>query len=504
MYPEKNSSNSQASNLAGLLFNHRRFAPWYDDRADYNTDAKSYYDYLARNNMLMRAIVEIINGLPDNDGLDYEPYLNNLTVTHDRAYDTTYTIIEIPLADADGNPIRLQRGLASDGQTATNKAETGYDWAARNYPTIYSNASTAQQIGESGIWQLRGHQIHNGKDIGGLENEVSANRWTLGWTDDGWLKSYAPTVTTDELINTYHLKEALTGFYPIFMNGRLMSDIWDETGTEQHPRTAIFQRATGNLLFYSNDGRLGTANVGMSLDQVYEAVKNHYSDIIFGYDLDGGGSSQLYEYGYNHTRPVDGLGNTTRAVGDFIYVGKQPAIQRDKNMQHIIDMISNLREKQTDNEAYSRNRDSRRSGWIQLGGDNNTDGRGIYIRKGDGSVTNALWLNPGGLLEWYDTELRRDIFKLNKEEIIYQGERWGKNMNRYIQPQNDEPIPNESPTGGYLVTAANPDNPFEHNAVIYLQNANNSTMLETITELFDGMTTKRRFKTGGGDWSEWQ
>lgn len=63
MYPENNSSNSQTASLAGMLFNHRRFAPWYDDRADYNTDAKSYYDYLARNNKLMDAIISLINEL---------------------------------------------------------------------------------------------------------------------------------------------------------------------------------------------------------------------------------------------------------------------------------------------------------------------------------------------------------------------------------------------------------------------------------------------------------
>lgn len=63
MYPEKNSSNSQTASLAGMLFNHRRFAPWYDDRADYNTDAKSYYDYLARTNKLLDAIADLINRL---------------------------------------------------------------------------------------------------------------------------------------------------------------------------------------------------------------------------------------------------------------------------------------------------------------------------------------------------------------------------------------------------------------------------------------------------------
>lgn len=63
MYPENNSSNSQTANLSGMLFNHRRFAPWYDDKADYNTDAKSYYDYLARTNKTMDAIVLLINEL---------------------------------------------------------------------------------------------------------------------------------------------------------------------------------------------------------------------------------------------------------------------------------------------------------------------------------------------------------------------------------------------------------------------------------------------------------
>ena len=78
MYPENNSSNSQTASLSDMLFNHRRFMPWYDDRADYNTDAKSYYDYLARTNKLLNAISDLINGLlrreiafNDTDTIDF-------------------------------------------------------------------------------------------------------------------------------------------------------------------------------------------------------------------------------------------------------------------------------------------------------------------------------------------------------------------------------------------------------------------------------------------------
>lgn len=35
--------------------------PWYDDRRDYNTNAPSYYDYLANFNKLIKSIVELLN-----------------------------------------------------------------------------------------------------------------------------------------------------------------------------------------------------------------------------------------------------------------------------------------------------------------------------------------------------------------------------------------------------------------------------------------------------------
>ena len=45
------------------LYNYRSFMPWYDSSADYNTDAKSYYDYLARTNKLMDVLTDLINDL---------------------------------------------------------------------------------------------------------------------------------------------------------------------------------------------------------------------------------------------------------------------------------------------------------------------------------------------------------------------------------------------------------------------------------------------------------
>lgn len=43
------------------------YLPFYDEYADFNTNAKSYYDYLARYNKILQALTEIVNQLIDRD-----------------------------------------------------------------------------------------------------------------------------------------------------------------------------------------------------------------------------------------------------------------------------------------------------------------------------------------------------------------------------------------------------------------------------------------------------
>lgn len=45
----------------------RGFRPWYDDSADFNTNAKSYYDYLARHNKFLKWVESCINRLLKRD-----------------------------------------------------------------------------------------------------------------------------------------------------------------------------------------------------------------------------------------------------------------------------------------------------------------------------------------------------------------------------------------------------------------------------------------------------
>lgn len=57
------------------------YEPWYDDRKDYNTDAPSYYDYLAHRNYNNRLVIELLNRVARR----------NITVTDTPSVDLTKT-----------------------------------------------------------------------------------------------------------------------------------------------------------------------------------------------------------------------------------------------------------------------------------------------------------------------------------------------------------------------------------------------------------------------------
>lgn len=61
----------------------RSYLPWYDDSADYNTNAKSYYDYLARLTKYLGIVEQFINRLLDRDLKVEDTYSIDLTKNGD-------------------------------------------------------------------------------------------------------------------------------------------------------------------------------------------------------------------------------------------------------------------------------------------------------------------------------------------------------------------------------------------------------------------------------------
>ena len=56
-------SNGYSNHFHSRIPLEGHWQPWYDDRKDYNTNAPSYYDYLARFNYFLREITDFINRL---------------------------------------------------------------------------------------------------------------------------------------------------------------------------------------------------------------------------------------------------------------------------------------------------------------------------------------------------------------------------------------------------------------------------------------------------------
>lgn len=61
------SYNKDGWHLSHWFGDKRHFRPWYDDDADYNTNAKSYYDYLGFRIAQLDAIIDAINKLLRRD-----------------------------------------------------------------------------------------------------------------------------------------------------------------------------------------------------------------------------------------------------------------------------------------------------------------------------------------------------------------------------------------------------------------------------------------------------
>lgn len=112
--------------------------PFYDDVADYNTNAKSYYDYLARFNGFLHDMVDFINDLAKRmDGL--EDKIKTLQDAVQKIVNNLYDSGAVDSKDLDKFKFKKGRDIATgninvftnkpDGATfiRTNKGKTEFD-----------------------------------------------------------------------------------------------------------------------------------------------------------------------------------------------------------------------------------------------------------------------------------------------------------------------------------------------------------------------------------------
>lgn len=245
-----------------------------------------------------------------------------------RYFGTDCYLTYIPHLDRNGNQIKLKRGFPGNPNDGTGG--TAREFYSKDKYTLVLNASTATIAGA----QLRGRQIYNSVDINGLENDISADRWTLTIGDDGTLNCYSPDITVSQLLNM-GVTNALTGFYPLINEGNIIA-----IESSKEPRQVIGQLPNKDIIVLTCDGRTAV-NSGLTYNEVCEILLDEYPDIVFAYNLDGGGSAQTVLRGAMLNRPIDENGKVERNVFDFLYIDRDEEVTED--YMRLAEMIADNR-----------------------------------------------------------------------------------------------------------------------------------------------------------------
>ena len=183
------SYNKDGWHLSHWFGDKRHFRPWYDDDADYNTNAKSYYDYLGFRIAQLDAIIDAINKLikrniktnqtntvdlqklGDWSSDDIITLLANVKVSHE-----TLNAIE---TRGDGLFVKDLKPLINDLQRQVNEiknVQAKHDRVIRKI---------VQSLINNGSWSApQGQDILDGDFIGG-HGVASGNINFFGGTQDG-------------------------------------------------------------------------------------------------------------------------------------------------------------------------------------------------------------------------------------------------------------------------------------------------------------------------------
>ncbi|OEK62780.1 phosphodiester glycosidase family protein [Staphylococcus equorum] len=272
-------------------------------------------------------------------------YYNEITYVSGRKFDTTYKIVHIPHRDSDGNIIKLRKGMSGSNPNKLDHI-TARQFAKNTSATFVANAST----GSGSQLKLHGQQIYNGQILDSVKADEYTpikDRWTLAVADDNTMTAFPQNITAKE-IKEKGYNNTFSGFGPIIMEGKVVYKTGDYSpnSEEKHPRTVVAQLPNKDTLIFTCDGRVeseGLYNAGMTLPEVTDTLYNHYGEIQFAYNLDGGGSTSSVLRSRVLNKPTDNANKSERNLLDFIYIGKDPKQVRDKDIQKAYEDIGDVR-----------------------------------------------------------------------------------------------------------------------------------------------------------------
>lgn len=190
------SYNKDGWHLSHWFGDKRHFRPWYDDDADYNTNAKSYYDYLGFRIAQLDAIIDAINKLLKRDIKTNNSNSINLTKLGDWSTGDLITLVAnanvshetlnaLEIKD-DGLYVRNLKPLIDDLQNQINNLQSQVN-NIKNTVNKHDRVirKIVQSLINNGSWSApQGSDILDGDFISG-HGVASGNINFFGGTQDG-------------------------------------------------------------------------------------------------------------------------------------------------------------------------------------------------------------------------------------------------------------------------------------------------------------------------------
>lgn len=434
-------------------------------------------------------------------------YYNEITYVSGRKFDTTYKIVHIPHRDSEGNIIKLRKGISGSNPNKPDHI-TARDFAKQTGATFVSNAST----GSGSQLKLHGQQIYNGQILDSVKGDEYSEinlRWTLAMADDNTLTAFPQNITAQEIKDKGY-NNTWSGFGPMIMEGKEVYKDGDYNinSESSHPRTAIAQLPNKDILIFTCDGRIKSQGVyqkGMTLPEVTETLYDHYGDIQFAYNLDGGGSTSSVLRSRVLNKPTDNGNKSERNLLDFIYVGKDPKQIRDRDIQKAYEDIGDVRASFQFLYGLLQEWNTSPTGELRTSVYNNYTG--LVAMDGE-NPKKKFYMQPDEFRFWdYDTgrtwfRVTEDAMQLHNRELAdnFSAPRSVKDCNNlqrggtYHVPKNAKgsPYPNQSSS---IVTQYN---------VTYADFDDAATAFQTAVPFARSGNYKMKRRTyAEGKWSQW-
>ena len=434
-------------------------------------------------------------------------YYNEITYVSGRKFDTTYKIVHIPHRDSEGNIIKLRKGISGSNPNKPDHI-TARDFAKQTGATFVSNAST----GSGSQLKLHGQQIYNGQILDSVKGDEYSEinlRWTLAMADDNTLTAFPQNITAQEIKDKGY-NNTWSGFGPMIMEGKEVYKDGDYNinSESSHPRTAIAQLPNKDILIFTCDGRIKSQGVyqkGMTLPEVTETLYDHYGDIQFAYNLDGGGSTSSVLRSRVLNKPTDNGNKSERNLLDFIYIGKDPKQIRDRDIQKAYEDIGDVRASFQFLYGLLQEWNTSPTGELRTSVYNNYTG--LVAMDGE-NPKKKFYMQPDEFRFWdYDTgrtwfRVTEDAMQLHNRELAdnFSAPRSVKDCNNlqrggtYHVPKNAKgsPYPNQSSS---IVTQYN---------VTYADFDDAATAFQTAVPFARSGNYKMKRRTyAEGKWSQW-